>query len=285
MRQWRGAKPRPRAARPMWAPTRGGRSASRWRQSARLARVGKWIGLTCLALAGAGVIGWGGMLAYRQAQPALHEWLEVREVTISGIHHLTREEMVERLGLHAGETLWSVQPEVLSERLLTHPWIKQASVTRSLPHRLIVALVERQPVAMLKSSSVALLLDKEGQVLTPLAALEGAEFPILVGVDPDRVMQGDDRVRQLVRNGIRLAGLLGDEFDGLPEIDLGNPENAVAYVQGLRFQFGPASFEEKWERYRKIDRTLHVSVGDAQANPKHEIDLRYPGKVIVRERG
>lgn len=285
MKQWKGAKQRVRAARPMWAPRRAGRSASRWRPSAKLGRLSKWIGWACLGILVAGAIGWGGLQAYRQAQPILHDWLEVREVTIAGIQHLSREEVLERLGLQPGETLWSANPSVLSERLMTHPWIKQASVTRSLPHQLIVTLVERRPAVMLKSSSSALLLDKEGQVLTPLSVLEGAEFPILIGVDPDRVMQGDDRARQLVRNGIRLAGLLGDEFDGLPEIDLGNPENAVAYVQGLRFQFGPASFEEKWERYRKIDRTLHVSVGDEQASPKHEIDLRYPGKVIVRERG
>ena len=285
MKRWKGTGQRARAARPMWAPRRAGRSASRWRLSAKLGRLSKWIGQAGLGVLVAGAIGWGGLQAYRQAQPILHDWLEVREVTIAGIQHLSREEVLERLGLRTGETLWSADPSVLSERLMTHPWIRQASVTRSLPHRLIVTLVERQPAVMLKSSSAALLLDKEGQVLTPLSVLEGAEFPILIGVDSDRVMQGDDRARQLVRNGIRLAGLLGDEFDGLPEIDLGNPDNAVAYVQGLRFQFGPASFEEKWERYRKIDRTLHVSVGDEQTSPKHEIDLRYPGKVIVRERG
>ncbi|MFM8550803.1 MAG: cell division protein FtsQ/DivIB [Nitrospiraceae bacterium] len=285
MKQWKGVNQRARSSRPMWAPKRSGRSVSRWRPSVKLGRLGKWIGWAGLAFVAAGAIGWGGMQGYRQAQPILHDWLEVREVTIAGIHHLTREEILARLGLRAGETLWSVKPQALNERLLTHPWIKQASVTRSLPHELIVSVVERQPVALLKSASSALLLDKEGQVLTSLPALEGSEFPILVGVDLDRVMQGDDRARQLVRNGIRLAGLLGDEFDGLPEIDLGNPDNAVAYVQGLRFQFGPASFEEKWERYRKIDRTLHVSAGDEPANAKHEIDLRYPGKVIVRERG
>lgn len=285
MKRWRGAKQRTRAARPMWAPKRTGRSSSRWRPSVKLRRLAKWIGWTGLTLAGAGALWWGGQQVYRQAQPVLHEWLEVREVTVSGIHQLTREDVLERLGLQPGETLWSAKPAELNERLMTHPWIKQADVSRSLPHRLIVSVVERRPVALLKASSTALLLDKEGQILTPLPALDVAEFPVLVGVDPDRVIQGDDRARQLVRNGIRLAGLLGDEFDGLPEIDLGNPDNAVAYVQGLRFQFGPASFEEKWERYRKIDRTLHVSVGDEQASPKHEIDLRYPGKVIVRERG
>jgi len=266
----------------MWAPSRAGRSAPRWRPSRR---VGRWLGWTGLGVLVAGLLGWGGLSAYRQAQPLLHDWLEVRAVTMTGLRHLSRDEIMSRLGLREGETLWSADPAALSERLLTHPWIKRAEVTRSLPHTLIVSVAERQPVAVLKSSASALLLDGEGQVLTPLSDLTGEEFPVLVGVDPDRVMQGEDRARQLVRNGIRLAGLLDEAFDGLPEIDLGNPDNAVAYVQGLRFQFGPASFEEKWERYRKIDRTLHVSAGDEPTNLNQEIDLRYPGKVIVRERG
>ena len=124
MKQWKSAKQRAKSARPMWAPRRSGRSAARWRPSVKIGRLAKWIGWAGVAVAGAGAIWWGGHQAYVQARPLLHDWLEVREVTISGIHHLTRDEVVERLGLRDGETLWSVQPSVVGERLLTHPWIK-----------------------------------------------------------------------------------------------------------------------------------------------------------------
>lgn len=290
---------RQRRPAPMWSPRHPNRSGKRWRWSFRIGRAGKWIAWGLAGSLACGAIGWGGLRLYREAQPVLRDWLEVREVTVAGMHHLTREDILARLALRGDETQWTVRPEELSERLLTHPWVKSAAVSRSLPHGLAVIVVERQPVAVLKSPTVALLLDGEGQVLSTLPEAALPDLPVLVGVDPDHVMQGEDRSRQLVRDGIRLAGLLGDEFQGLMEIDLANPDNAVAYVRGLRFQFGPASFEEKWQRYRKItthclddparDATacpaLQASAGEEADLRKQEIDLRYPGKVIVRERG
>lgn len=270
-----------------------------------MVRAGKWIAWSLAGVLLSGAVGWGGLRAYQEAQPFLHDWLEIREVTVAGLRHLTRDEILARLALRGDETQWTVKPVELAERLLTHPWIKSAAVSRAPLHALAVTIVEREPVAVLKSPSLALLLDGEGQVLSALPDSLTPGLPVLVGVDPDHLMQGEDRSRQLVQNGIRLAVLLGDEFDGLMEIDLGNPDNAVAYVHGLRFQFGPASFEEKWQRYRKITthcmdyplqdarpgvpgngcQTVQASAGDDPALHKQEIDLRYPGKVIVRERG
>lgn len=308
-----GPSKRPRRRRaPMWSPRRPSRPGSRWRPSfdlGRLGRAGKWLAWGLAGIVAAGAAGWGGVRLYQDAQPVLHDWLEIREVTVSGLQHLTRDEIVARLALRGDETQWTVKPGELEDRLLTHPWIKSAAVARAPFHALTVAIAERRPAAVLKSPSVALLLDGEGQVLSALPDNLMPDLPVLVGVDPDHVMQGEDRSRQLVQNGIRLAGLLDDEFDGVMEIDLGNPDNAVAYVHGLRFQFGPASFEEKWQRYRKISThcedyplvaggpegrpanpgsgcpALQASAGEDPALHKQEIDLRYPGKVIVRERG
>jgi cell division protein FtsQ len=254
-----------------------------------------------VGLAGIGLTGWGAAEVYRHAQPYVRHWFEVREVTISGAGQVTRQDVLDRLALQSGETLLSVGATQLVGRLETHPWIKQAKVSRAFPHTLEVTITERQPAAVLRTLSVNLLLDGEGTVLPSLAEAEDPGLPVLLGIDPQGLLQRDAQLRQVAQAGIQLAGLLDDEFDGRPEVDMSDPDNAIAYVQGLRFQFGSSSFEEKWERYRKITThctdhplrearpwvpgngcpALHVSAGDRE----NEIDLRYPGKVIVRERG
>jgi cell division protein FtsQ len=170
-------------------------------------------------------------------------------------------------------------------RLERHPWIKQVSVSRVLPHALAVTVLERRPVAVLKTPSMSLLLDGEGSVLTVLAAGEDPGLPVLLGVDPRELVRGETRAREAARAGIRVAGLLSEEFEARPEVDMGKPENTVAYIKGLRFQFGPAALEEQWARYQKVT-TMRAGAEDRTAGPAgNEIDLRYPGKVIVRERG
>lgn len=245
----------------------------------------KRIGLVVLGILAVGATGWGAVEAYRVARPAVNDWLEVREVTVSGTNQVTRREVVERLALPPGETLLSARPSELAERLLVHPWIKEARVQRVLPHTLAVTIAERLPAAVLKTSSVPLLLDSEGHVLTALTEATEPDLPLLSGIDYQGLVLGEAKPRQAAQAGIRLAGLLGNQFEGRAEVDMGNPDNAVVYIQGLRFQFGAASFEEQWERYRKVEHALSVDANGGQGAERNEIDLRYPGKVIVRERG
>ena len=232
-----------------------------------------------------GLAGWGALEAYRYGKPFVNDWLQVRDVTVAGISHVTRQEVLDRLALQPGETLLSVSVGELAEQVAAHPWIKEATVRRRFPQMLAVTVVERQPAAVLKVPSAPLLLDDEGHVLTVLAETDEPDLPLLTGIDPKGLMSAESRSRDAARDGIRLAGLLESQFEGRPEVDMGNPENAVVYIQGLRFQFGPSSFEEKWERYRKITPTLRVSADGEQGDSRNDIDLRYPGKVIVRERG
>jgi len=228
---------------------------------------------------------WGAMPLYRDEKPLVADWFQVREVTVSGANRVTYEDVLERLRLQSGETLFSVNSTELVDRLKSHPWIKEATVNRGLLHTLAVTITERRPAAVLRTPSLNLLLDEEGRVLSVLGEEDDPVLPVLVGVDPRRLIQGEAQSRQVARAGIELAGLVGQAVEGRPQVDAGNPENLVASVQGLRFQFGPSSFEEKWDRYRRLQPTLRARADSGGGQFRSEIDLRYPGKVIVRERG
>jgi cell division protein FtsQ len=264
----------------MWSPRRPARSGVRWNGTA-VKRAGKllcWVAL-------AGLAGWGSLIGYERAAPYVQDWLEVREVRISGIHQVTRDEIMKGLDLSHGDTQLSVSPSQMVARLEAHPWIKQVSVSRVLLHTLDVAVIERRPAALLKTSSLNLLLDAEGHVLTIVANGDDPGLPVLMGVDPRELVKGEARARDAAQTGIRLAGVLGEEFQARPEVDMGKPENMVAYVKGLRFQFGPSAFEEQWARYQKVTTLRAGAEDETGTSAGREIDLRYPGKVIVRERG
>jgi cell division protein FtsQ len=247
----------------------------------RLKRAGA--NLLCLMMFLSG--GWGGVMAYRESRPWLTDLFTLQEVRVTGLVHLTREEVLARLGLPADETLFTVSPAMLVRGLESHPWIKEAGVSRKFFHTVAVEITERRPAGVLRSAEATLVVDAEGHLLPEMPERETSVLPVLVGIEPGALIHGDSPARQAVQTGLKLAGLLGDTYQGRPEVDVSNPDNMVGSVQGLRFEFGATSFEEKWVRYHRIEHAVRARpVGDSD-QMRNEIDLRYPGKVIVRERG
>lgn len=228
-----------------------------------------------------GLLGWGVLLANREMAPLTRSWFQIHEVTVSGTVQVDQAEVLDRLGLAPDDSLLSISASALAERLESHPWIKRAEISRSFPHTLSVAITERQPAAVLRGSSMVLLLDEDGQVLSVLQPGEEPELPLLTGLNASRVITGEAGSRLEAQAGIRLAALVGQDLAGRPELDWSDPSNVTATVNGLRFQFGRSEFQEKWERYRKLQPVMRPATADA----RREIDLRFRNKVIVRERG
>lgn len=223
---------------------------------------------------------WLAIQFYGMTGPVVAGWFEIREVRVTGLRTVTREDVLDRLQLDARATLLSISPNQLEARASAHPWIKSASVSRLPLHALSVEIVERRPAAVLKTPFAAFLLDEEGTVLTALAEHEHEDLPVMVGVDHKRLLLGDVHLRRVAQNGIKLAGLLAQSLDGRPEVDVSDPEHAVAYVRGMRFLFGSSPFDEQWERYRAVEPARRTGAGKGQP----DIDLRFSDKVIVRER-
>src|SRR5438105_2009031 len=75
-------------------------------------RVSQWIvGLAALA--------WGLTMITREMGPILQGWLEIREVEIEGIHHVTKPEVLARLVLKPAMGLHEVSTAFIAGRVRT----------------------------------------------------------------------------------------------------------------------------------------------------------------------
>ena len=243
------------------------------------------IGMMMVWLTVGMTVGWVVYTGSQRGDDLIREWFAVNEVTVVGVERLTKEQVLAQIALRPREALLYLSPSDFRERLALHPWILSAQVERRFPHTLAISITERQPAAVVKTDTKQVLVDREGQVLETLSEGASMSLPILVGADPLELEQGTRESRQALQAGIRLAELLRQSSGIQPEVDISHPSNAVAYVKGVRFQFGPTSFEEQWNKYKKLEQVLPGSGGAPEQAVFNEIDLRYQGKVIVRERG
>ena len=243
----------------------------------RALRVGQWI-------VGLAVLAWGLTMVTREMGPVLQGWLEIREVEIEGIHHVTKPEVLERLVLKPGMGLHQVSTAFLAERVRTHAWIKEATVERKPPHLLHVTILERTPAAIIRTGTDHWLSDESGYLLAQLGRRDDQMLPLLIGLDTQSLLRGEAGARNAVQSGIVLAKLIANTFDGRVEVDLTKFSNVVASANGVRFQFGVDSLVDQWERFRKVNPSFKVAPLDDRKRTVSEIDLRYDNRVIVREK-
>jgi len=276
--------PTPRANR--WKGARAGQAAEERQQQRRSklrsrCRLGASIAAAVAGLTG---IVWAGSVVSKQLAPIVQQSLEIREVRIEGAHQVTKQEVLDRLGLRPGIGLHQIGLTYLAERLRTHPWIKEATIERWPLHELRITLVERKPAAIVRVGAEHFLTDDEGALLVRLGLQDQAALPLLTGLEMNPLAQGDMPVRRRIQSAVELARVMANSVEGRVEIDLSNPMNLTASTKGLRFQFGSEGLVDQWNRFRMVKAVFKPAL-EGKKREGGEVDLRYDNRVIVRERG
>jgi cell division protein FtsQ len=269
---------------------RGGEEFGDDRRTAkgRLARFGRRLvkGLYAVGLLGLFAAGCAGLFVLvRELGPLMKESFAVRQVTVEGLDHVSRREVLSRLALKPDTTLYSLNPTWLAERLEQHPWIKDASVTLVPFHEIRISITERSPSAIVRTATENVLTDEEGFILARLGTKDDPSLPMLSGIDARGLLQGKVDARQAVKTGTELARMMAKSMGGRPDINVSHLSNLVASVQGLTFQFSASSMDQQWHRFLQMRPALRDVAFDNEGERRQEIDLRYMDRVIIRGRG
>jgi cell division septal protein FtsQ len=205
----------------------------------------------------------------------------VRDVQIHGVRYLDRAEALARLGVTAETSVWG-DVDAWSAALESHPLVKSARVTRRIPGRLDVAVVERVPVALVASPTFE-VVDGEGARLPLDPARHHLDLPILnlTGRASPESRLLPERVRILAREVARLGGA----------------DTTFLRMASEVSWRAPGSLSVRWTR-PEVDLLLPVgapvtrlreglvALADAMARRPGDapvtIDLRYADQVVVR---
>lgn len=271
--QWKGPRGGQMAA--AQAEARRAKAGAAWRKGLRLAGL----------LVGVLLLGWGAITAVNRAGPALTRLLEITTITVDGVQHVPKQELIDLVKLRPGTGLHQIAPESIKRTVETHPWVKEAVVTRVPLHELRISVLERKPAAIVRAGTENFLSDEEGRLLARLGQADNEALPMVIGVDRKAFLNGEGSARQAIMSGIELAKLVGHTYDGRLQINAANPANLVASVHGVQFQFGEDPLGSQWERFQRVKPTIKTLNFDGRGHGVNEVDLRYDHRVIVRERG
>jgi cell division protein FtsQ len=240
--------------------------------------IGSWILATLLVL----VLAAGGWTAWQWVQQ-----VTLQEVRISGHVNVQEEEVLDLLRVDTGLVMFDINAVILEDRVVRHPWIRQADVARLPSGILDISIEERTPVAMLMSTDghVDYWVDAEGWRL-PVTGRARYDVPLLYAVPQNwhpmqPLAHGPTRelIRDLDNAGRRMDALFSEFVWGADgwTVHL-TPAPPHGSIPALLGEFGYAA---KFE--------VLLGFWDQQvlqyANKIYDrVDLRFDSQVVVEER-
>ena len=116
----------------------------------------RWYVLALVVVLGIGLYaptGWAAFSRYIQHHPYFA--ISDIDVELEAGALFSQEEIVAWSGLFRDINLWTVDPEQVSTRLLAYQGIRGVEVRREFPHRIVLQVQARHPVAMASQRSRA----------------------------------------------------------------------------------------------------------------------------------
>ncbi|MDQ0286967.1 cell division protein FtsQ [Desulfofundulus luciae] len=104
---------------------------------------------------------------------------EVREIEVTGNSSLADKKIVELSGITAGTNIFKVNLKESAARIRTVPLIKDVSLTREFPSRIVIAVRERKAVALLPVKDGFMQVDREGVCLQESGV--AGSLPVVTG--------------------------------------------------------------------------------------------------------
>ena len=189
-------------------------------------------------------------------------------VTIVGSRGLLETEVLSAAGITGRNSLLFLDIADVRDRLGKIPLVKDVSVRKLYPDRLLIEIVEREPFAIWQKDGKLLVVATDGTPIQELTDQRFADLPFVVGKGANervaeflRIIDGAGDLRSRIRAGI-LVGERRWTLKMTNGLDVKLPENDPEATL--------AQFARMARESRILDRDL-VS-----------IDLRVPGRMYAR---
>jgi cell division protein FtsQ len=243
------------------------------RRALRLAGVG----LLVAGIVALGLLGW--------------QWranATVDRVAVTGTQHAPPDTLRRLARVDRGASMMAVEPTLVADRVVRHPWVKTATVTPQWMYGVLaISVTERTPAALAVDAQgrPAYYLDRAGHAM-PLSDSAGYDVPLVRGLDAEAPWTQPDTVQAPASLRRVLRGLPQTDVTNLvAEIEL-RPDDTVQLTttpigphNALPVRLGSGDVPRKLRTLRAFARQV---LADSSATAIEHVDLRFDGQVVTR---
>lgn len=254
-------------------PAQHGREALSWRR----------IAIVSSAVLLAGGIGLVFVMAPGWGRGA--EQFRVARVDVRGITVLTPHEVQELSGLTDGASLLSVSVPEVEAAVLRSPRVERVQASKLLPDRVLIRLVEKEPLAIVETSHGMVEVTSDLVVLPVVERTPFVDVPVITGGHVDleeggTVGEADVlAAMDLIRGARDVSRTL---WMDISEVRIAPGSGLVIYTvaDGAEIRVGSGALDENGLK------RLSLVLGDLEARGirAETIDMRFQDQAVVRVR-
>ncbi len=197
--------------------------------------------------------------------------LTVEQVDITGLKRMNRETVYAVALEDQPKAMLRVDLTQIRERLLAYGWVQDAYVSRRLPDRLLIHIVEREPAAIWQNGGNLTLIDPLGVPLEAVDRNKMPDLPLVIGPGADRQEAAYQRLlaaAPALKPRVKAATWVGNRrwditFESGETLALPQDGAAAALVKFAELDGARALLGKGWLRF----------------------DMRDPAKLVARKPG
>jgi len=142
---------------------------------------------TIMGVIGAGVLGTAIFFgvpktaAVAAAEQVGNAGFRVEGIEVTGAHHVSAMTVYSAALDQQSRAMPLVDVTGVRQRLLDYPWVADAQVSRRLPDKLVINIVEREATAVWQTHGELTLIDKDGHALERILPEQVGGLPLVIG--------------------------------------------------------------------------------------------------------
>ena len=232
-----------------------------------------------------GIVGLAGLLAFLMVYAynfaLCADYFQLKNTVVRGCKKISEEEVKALAGISLPLNILTANLEKMERAIEENPWVRNASVGREFPDRLVIEITERSAAALLKRGSDLYIVDRDGVVFKKFEAGDSADVPVLAG---------------FYRNGELRHDLLGRAFAFLDYLSGSDHFPRVWNVSEIYVDdvhdfsvvtdnhlFLNLGFEEYDKKLRRLKKVMADLARRGLEGRTLTIDLVDPSRVVVRQ--
>lgn len=164
------------------------------------------------AFALVGLVAWG---AFALAKGPL---FRIRDVTVSGAAHLTREQVISAAAVPSNATLLDLPGSRIVARLKAQPWVLDAHLDRDFPSTLRIVVEERTPAIVVDTGGADLWLVSADQMWLAKRSSEDTGVVVVSDIPSLKPAAGKKTASEELSNAIAIAEGISPELRSMTRV-------------------------------------------------------------------
>lgn len=212
------------------------------------------------------------------------DYFRAENLAVIGAERLTRQQILDQAQVTNGTNIYSLNLSMARKRLLAHPWIAEAEVSREPPSGVNIRVKEHNPIAVIDLGR-KFLINAHGEIFKEMTTSNFEHLPVIKGLEfSDINVQGEPRsapfsaVMDVLELGQKPDSVLPNTLIKKINVDREIGITIYAFDRIKSIKIGYDNYQDKYAKLKNVLSFLNKRNGLSHLD---SIDINNLNRIVV----